>query len=89
MHDTDSCTAQIAEISESLEARLQELEGEQEELRQYQALDRERRSLEYTIFTLEQNSAERKLAALENDRQKAHKEAEQVRWRQSGDLYAL
>ncbi|CEP01172.1 unnamed protein product (mitochondrion) [Plasmodiophora brassicae] len=78
MHDTDSCTAQIAEISESLEARLQELEGEQEELRQYQALDRERRSLEYTIFTLEQNSAERKLAALENDRQKAHKEAEQT-----------
>lgn len=36
-----------------IETRLKELEEEKEELKAYQELDRERRALEYTLYTKE------------------------------------
>jgi structural maintenance of chromosome 3 (chondroitin sulfate proteoglycan 6) len=39
-----------------IETRLKELEDEKEELKAYQELDRERRALEYTLYTKELQS---------------------------------
>lgn len=44
-----------------IEERLKELDEEKEELRKYQQLDKQRRSLEYTIFEKELLDARQKL----------------------------
>ena len=52
-------------IEESLtyiDVRLKELEGEKNELKEYQELDRERRALEYTIYDKELGEAQNKLS---------------------------
>lgn len=45
-----------------LEERLKELDEEKEELRRYQQLDKQRKSLEYTIYEKELEDAKKKLA---------------------------
>jgi structural maintenance of chromosome 3 (chondroitin sulfate proteoglycan 6) len=44
-----------------IEERLKELDEEKEELQKYQQLDKERRTLEYTIFDKELADAKEKL----------------------------
>jgi structural maintenance of chromosome 3 (chondroitin sulfate proteoglycan 6) len=44
-----------------LDERLRELDEEKEELRKYQQLDKQRKSLEYTIFDKELHDAQQKL----------------------------
>lgn len=53
---------QIIEVVKYLDERLKELDEEKEDLRKYQQLDRQRKSLEYTIYDKELQDARQKLA---------------------------
>lgn len=53
---------QIIQVVQYLEERLRELDEEKEELKNYQLLDKDRRSLEYAIYDKELNDARQKLA---------------------------
>ena len=68
MGETDSRRAKIDDLLSSIRERLQELEEEKEELNAYQAKDRERRCLEYTIYHREQEEINRALDSLEEQR---------------------
>ena len=65
---TEAKRSKITEVLEYIEERLAELEKEKEELSQYQTLDRQRRSLEYTIYMREQMETNEKLSELEDSR---------------------
>lgn len=60
----------IEEVLTYIEERLLELEAEKTELSEYQEFDKERRSIEYTIYAREQASANRKLDDLEEERRR-------------------
>ena len=49
LKDTEGKREKISELLKYIDDRLAALEGEKEELRQYQKLDKMKRSLEYTI----------------------------------------
>ena len=53
---------QIIQVVQYLDERLRELDEEKEELRKYQQLDKQRKSLEYTIYDKELHDARQKLA---------------------------
>ncbi|VAH11480.1 unnamed protein product [Triticum turgidum subsp. durum] len=55
---------QIDQVVRYLEERLRELDEEKEELKKYQQLDKQRRSLEYTILDHELNDARNELASV-------------------------
>lgn len=52
---------QIIQVVQYLDERLKELDEEKEELRKYQQLDKQRKSLEYTIYDKELHDARNKL----------------------------
>lgn len=52
---------QIIEVVHYLDERLRELDEEKEELRKYQQLDKQRKSLEYTIYDKELHDTREKL----------------------------
>jgi structural maintenance of chromosome 3 (chondroitin sulfate proteoglycan 6) len=68
--DTDSKRVKITEVLEYIQERLDQLEEEKDELSQFQALDRDRRSLEYTIYAREQSDTNIKLDELEESRRR-------------------
>jgi len=45
--------AKINEVLEYIDTRLSELQGEKDELSEYQRLDRRRRAMEYTLYEKE------------------------------------
>lgn len=51
--DRSSSTPQIEEVVEFIEGKLAELDAEKAELAAFQALDRQRRSIEYALFDKE------------------------------------
>ncbi len=51
----------IRELLSYIEDRLKELEGEKDELKAFHELDRDRRALEYSIFTNEVHEAQNAL----------------------------
>ncbi|RDX67918.1 Structural maintenance of chromosomes protein 3 [Mucuna pruriens] len=53
-----------------LDERLKELDEEKEELRKYQQLDKQRKSLEYAIYSKEVQDAQQKLTEIEDARAK-------------------
>jgi len=55
---------QIDQVVHYLEERLRELDEEKEELKKYQQLDKQKRSLEYTILDHELNDARNELASV-------------------------
>nr|CAB3460583.1 unnamed protein product [Digitaria exilis] len=61
---------QIDQVVRYLEERLRELDEEKEELKKYQQLDKQRRSLEYTILDHELNDARNELASMDDNRRK-------------------
>ncbi|KAM0997020.1 hypothetical protein ACFX13_007015 [Malus domestica] len=61
---------QIVQVVQYLDERLKELDEEKEELRQYQQFDKQRKSLEYTIYDKELQDARQKLAEVEDARNK-------------------
>lgn len=66
----DAKRAKITEVLEYIQERLAELEEEKQELSQYQALDKQRRALEYTIYAREQAETNEKLDELEENRRR-------------------
>ncbi|KAL6851888.1 hypothetical protein ACP4OV_002998 [Aristida adscensionis] len=68
MHETANKRKQIDQVVRYLEERLRELDEEKEELKKYQQLDKQRRSLEYTILDHELNDARNELASMDDNR---------------------
>ncbi|CAI0541506.1 unnamed protein product [Linum tenue] len=59
---------QIVQVVQYLDERLKELDAEKDELRKYQQLDKQRKSLEYTIYDKELQDARQKLKEVEDAR---------------------
>ncbi|ORZ17870.1 putative chromosome segregation protein SudA [Absidia repens] len=70
MQETDTKRVKITEVLEYIQERLDQLEEEKDELSQFQLLDRDRRSLEYTIYAREQADSNTKLEELEETRRR-------------------
>ena len=68
MHETNNKLQKIDELLDFINARLAELEQEKEELRNYQERDKEKRCLEYTIFSREQAEITSALEQIEAQR---------------------
>ncbi|KAF7182626.1 hypothetical protein CNMCM7691_002197 [Aspergillus felis] len=69
MHETNNKKAKIDELLDFINERLAELEEEKDELRNFQEKDKERRCLEYTIYSREQQEISGILDNLEGQRQ--------------------
>lgn len=69
MHETNNKRSKIDELLDFINERLSELEEEKDELRNYQDKDKERRCLEYTIYSREQQEIGSFLDNLEEQRQ--------------------
>lgn len=76
MHETNSKRAKIDELLDYINERLAELEEEKDELRNYQDKDKERRCLEYTIYSREQQEISNVLDSLEEARQNGVEDAD-------------
>ncbi|GJW53867.1 structural maintenance of chromosomes protein 3 [Tanacetum coccineum] len=59
---------QIIQVVQYLDERLRELDEEKAELKKYQQLDKQRKSLEYTIYDKEVSEARRELAEVDDER---------------------
>ncbi|GFZ13065.1 structural maintenance of chromosomes (SMC) family protein [Actinidia rufa] len=70
MQETGNKRRQIIQVVQYLDERLKELDEEKEELRKYQQLDKQRKSLEYTIYDKEIHDARQKLVEIEEARNK-------------------
>ncbi|PSS14552.1 Structural maintenance of chromosomes protein like [Actinidia chinensis var. chinensis] len=70
MQETGNKRRQIIQVVQYLDERLKELDEEKEELRKYQQLDKQRKSLEYTIYDKEIHDAMHKLVEVEEARNK-------------------
>ncbi|KAJ5777579.1 hypothetical protein N7520_000825 [Penicillium odoratum] len=79
MHETNSKRAKIDELLDYINERLAELEEEKDELRNYQDKDKERRCLEYTIYSREQHEIAAVLESLEEHRQNGAEDADNNR----------
>ena len=79
LRDTESKLEKIMDLLKYIEERLQSLEGEKEELKEYQKWDKMRRSLEYTIYNQELQDARHKQAELEAKRENSSTESEKLR----------
>uniref|UniRef100_M4C8J4 SMC hinge domain-containing protein n=1 Tax=Brassica campestris TaxID=3711 RepID=M4C8J4_BRACM len=65
----------IIQAVQYLDEKLRELDEEKEELRKYQQLDKQRKSLEYTIYEKELHDTREKLEQTEDERTKASEES--------------
>ncbi|BGP54977.1 Structural maintenance of chromosomes protein 3 [Rhodotorula sphaerocarpa] len=68
MDETNAKRDKIKDLLEYIQARLDELEEEKEELKQYQTHDRARRSLEYCIYQRELQDVGEMLDRIEDER---------------------
>ncbi|EJD00759.1 structural maintenance of chromosome protein 3 [Fomitiporia mediterranea MF3/22] len=68
MDETSSKRQKISELLDYIDGRLNELEEEKEELKEYQEKDRERRCLEYALFERELQEVTGALEELEDER---------------------
>ncbi|XP_071736218.1 structural maintenance of chromosomes protein 3-like [Rutidosis leptorrhynchoides] len=68
MQETGNKRNQIIQVVQYLDERLRELDEEKAELKKYQQLDKQRKSLEYTIYDKELNDARRELAEVDEER---------------------
>ncbi|KAJ7593277.1 RecF/RecN/SMC [Mycena floridula] len=69
MAETQAKRAKIVELLSYIETRLEELEEEKEELKEYMTTDRDRRCLEYALHSRELAEVTAALSALEADHQ--------------------
>ncbi|KAG0160967.1 hypothetical protein PDIDSM_8499 [Penicillium digitatum] len=79
MNETNNKRAKIDELLDYINERLAELEEEKDELRSYQEKDKERRCLEYTIYSLEQQEIGKVLNEIEERRQNGVEDADNNR----------
>ncbi|XP_009133908.1 structural maintenance of chromosomes protein 3 isoform X2 [Brassica rapa] len=75
MQDTGIKRSHIIQAVQYLDEKLRELDEEKEELRKYQQLDKQRKSLEYTIYEKELHDTREKLEQTEDERTKASEES--------------
>lgn len=68
MAETDAKRTKINELLEYIESRLAELEEEKEELKEFQDKDKERRCLEYALYSRELEEVGEALGEIEEDR---------------------
>ncbi|QRV84048.1 chromosome segregation protein sudA [Ceratobasidium sp. AG-Ba] len=68
MEETDAKRSKIAELLSFIATRLEELEGEKDELKEFHNADRERRCLEYALYTRELEEVANGLEQLEEER---------------------
>ncbi|CAE7135950.1 unnamed protein product [Rhizoctonia solani] len=68
MEETDAKRSKIAELLSYIATRLEELEGEKDELKEFHNADRERRCLEYALYTRELEDVANNLEQLEEER---------------------
>eukprot|EP01082_Thalassiosira_pseudonana_P006049 g5626.t1 g5626 contig2:932052-935830(-) len=71
MEENAASIEKIDETLEYMDNRLEDLRGEKEELTQYQKLDRDRRSVEYTLYDKELRRAREALDEIEHQRNEA------------------
>ncbi|PVF93473.1 putative SMC3 [Serendipita vermifera] len=69
LEETDSKQSKIDELLTYIEDRLQELEEEKEELKEFQQSDKERRCLEYALFSRELQEVTTAMEEVEEERQ--------------------
>ena len=69
MNETNNKRAKIDELLEYINERLSELEEEKDELRSFQEKDREKRCLEYALYSREQQEITSALETIEDQRQ--------------------
>ncbi|XP_042143182.1 structural maintenance of chromosomes protein 3 [Ixodes scapularis] len=79
LKDTEGKRTKIEDLLKYIEDRLQTLEEEKEELKEYQKWDKMRRSLEYTIYDHELKDTKKKLDELETRRESSSSVAEKLR----------
>lgn len=65
MEETDANREKITEYVQVIENRLQELETEKKELAEHQALDRQRRAAQYTLYDKELHASRADLEHIE------------------------
>ena len=75
MQETEGRRAQVEEVVGFIEGRLRELDAERAELAEFQALDRQRRSVEYALFDKELADARAKAAKAEAERARLGEDA--------------
>lgn len=69
LQDTSSKQQQIEEVLQFIDDRLTELQGEKEELIEFDSLDKQRRALEYTVYDQELSIATTRLEQIEITRE--------------------
>ena len=79
LRDTESKLEKIMDLLKYIEERLQTLEGEKEELKEYQKWDKMRRALEYTIYNQELDESRKKQKELDSRRQNSSEVSEKLR----------
>jgi structural maintenance of chromosome 3 (chondroitin sulfate proteoglycan 6) len=79
LRDTETKREKIMDLLKYIEERLQTLEGEKEELKEYQKWDKMRRALEFTIYNQELEDARKKQRELENRRENSSAVTEKLR----------
>jgi structural maintenance of chromosome 3 (chondroitin sulfate proteoglycan 6) len=79
MEDTNGKRSKITELLEYIDTRLEELEEEKNELREWSEKDKERRCLEFAVFTREQDEVVSTLTELDEERQRDLTAAKQRR----------
>ena len=79
LRDTETKREKILDLLKYIEERLQTLEGEKEELKEYQKWDKMRRALEFTIYNQELEDARKKQRELENRRENSSVVTEKLR----------
>ncbi|ESO00959.1 hypothetical protein HELRODRAFT_157320 [Helobdella robusta] len=79
LRETEGKCEKIEELLKYINERLAKLEGEKEELKAYQKLDKQRRGLEYTIHDRELQDTKRKLDELQEKREKSGSESTKLR----------
>uniref|UniRef100_A0A7N0UY74 Structural maintenance of chromosomes protein n=1 Tax=Kalanchoe fedtschenkoi TaxID=63787 RepID=A0A7N0UY74_KALFE len=78
LQETGNKRRQIIQVVQYLDERLKELDEEKEELRKYQQLDKQRKSLEYAIYDKELHDANQKLTEVEEARTKVSEKSAQM-----------
>eukprot|EP00891_Asterochloris_glomerata_P002694 jgi/Astpho2/2694/Aster-x0114 len=78
MHEAEGKRQHIQDLVSQLDEKLAELHSEREELEKFQKVDRQRRSLEFTIFDREVSEAAEKLAQLQEERSSEVQQAGKV-----------
>ncbi|TFL06816.1 RecF/RecN/SMC [Pterulicium gracile] len=68
MQETETKRNKIGELLEYIESRLAELEEEKAELKEYQEKDKDRRCLEYAMYSRELEEVQKALEDIEDDR---------------------